>query len=172
MCTSSRCGCEAKLVMKCNGDSGYIVSNFVEMHNHRMASLNAAQFLKCRRKMESEDRQLLFDCGNVNIGPSRAYKISKQLAGGFNNLDAQAIEYRNFHRDVVAFIGEDDAQMVLDKLVKKEICSSYFLFEYSVVKGALSRIFWADSISQRNSHAFGDVLTFDATYSLNMYNKI
>ncbi|KAL9659039.1 hypothetical protein QQ045_018604 [Rhodiola kirilowii] len=38
--------------------------------------------------------------------------------------------------------------------------------------GALSRIFWVDSISQLNFHAFGEVVTFDATYSLNRYNMI
>ncbi|KAL9664426.1 hypothetical protein QQ045_019826 [Rhodiola kirilowii] len=120
-CASSRCGCEAKVVIKCNGNFVYFVTDFVERHNHRMASVNAAQFLKFRRKMEYEDRQFLFDCGNVNIGPTRAYKICKQLA---------------------------------------------------VVKGALSSIFWADSTSQKNFHAFGDVMTFDATYSLNRYNMI
>ncbi|KAL9686025.1 hypothetical protein QQ045_023480 [Rhodiola kirilowii] len=169
-CTFSRCGCKTKLVIKLNGASQYIVTEFVEKHNHSMASLDAAQFLKCRQKMKSQHKEFMFGCGKANVGAVRAYKISKQLVGGFSNLGAQKNEYRNFHRDVVAFIGTDDAQLVLNKLAKKkEMCSSFY-YEYSVVNGALSRIFWSDSISQRNFHAFGDALTFDASYSLNRYN--
>ncbi|KAL9658912.1 hypothetical protein QQ045_015574 [Rhodiola kirilowii] len=107
-----------------------------------------------------------------NVGSARSYKLSKHLVGGSSNVGAQKTDYRNFHRDVVAFIGLDDAQLALNKLVKKkEMCSSFY-HEYSVVKGALSRIFWVDSITQLNFHAFGEVVTFDATYSLNRYNMI
>ncbi|KAL9664141.1 hypothetical protein QQ045_019538 [Rhodiola kirilowii] len=171
-CTSSRCGCKAKLVIKFNGPSEYIVSEFVESHNHSMASLDGAQFLKCRRKMKPQHKRFVFGCSISNVGSSRSYKLSKHLVGGSSNVGAQKTDYRNFHRDVVAFIELDDAQLVLNKLVKKkEMCSSFY-YEYSVVKGALSRIFWADSISQLNFHAFGEVVTFDATYSLNRYNLI
>ncbi|KAL9666743.1 hypothetical protein QQ045_001081 [Rhodiola kirilowii] len=156
-CTSSRCGCQAKLVIKWKGASDYKVTEFVERHNHSMVSLDAAQFLKCRRKMNPQHKRFVVGCGKANLGSVRSYKLSKHLVGGSN---------------VVAFIGLDDAQLVLNKLVKKkQVCSSFY-YEYSVVKGALSRIFWADSISQLNFHSFGDVLTFDATYSLNRYNMI
>ncbi|KAL9680977.1 hypothetical protein QQ045_012758 [Rhodiola kirilowii] len=171
-CTSSRCGCKAKLVIKFNGPSEYIVSEFVERHNHSMASLDGAQFLKCRRKMKPQHKRFVFGCGIANVGSARSYKLSKHLVGGSSNVGAQKTDYRNFHRDVVAFIGLDDAQLVFNKLVKKkEMCGSFY-YEYSVVKGALSQIFWADSISQLNFHAFGEVVTFDATYSLNRYNMI
>ncbi|KAL9664284.1 hypothetical protein QQ045_019683 [Rhodiola kirilowii] len=169
-CTSSRCGCKAKLFIKLNGASDYIVTEFVERHNHGMASVDAAQFLKCRRKMKTEHKRFVFGCGKANLGSVRSYKLSKHPVGGY--VGAQKNDFHNFHRDVVAFIGLDDAQLVLNNLVKKkEMCSSFF-YEYSVDKGALSGIFWADSICQLNFHAFGDVLTFDATYSLNRYNMI
>ncbi|KAL9667302.1 hypothetical protein QQ045_001653 [Rhodiola kirilowii] len=150
-CTSSRCGCQAKLVIKWKGASDYTVTKFVERHNHSMVSLDAAQFLKCRRKMNPQHKRFVFGCVVLELKKN---------------------DFHNFHRDVVAFIGLDDAQLVLNKLVKKkQVCSSFY-YEYSVVKGALSQIFWANSISQLNFHSFGDVLTFDATYSLNRYNMI
>ncbi|KAL9659067.1 hypothetical protein QQ045_018633 [Rhodiola kirilowii] len=171
-CTSSRCGCQVKLVIKLRGASDYTVTEFVERHNHSMVSLDAAQFLKCRRKMNPHHKRFVFGCGKANLGSVRSYKLSKHLVGGSSNVGAQNNDFCNFHRDVVAFIGLDDAQLVLNKLVKKKQMCSSFYYEYSIVKGALSRIFWADFISQLNFHSFGDVLTFDATYSLNRYNMI
>ncbi|KAL9691073.1 hypothetical protein QQ045_011490 [Rhodiola kirilowii] len=147
-CTSSRCGCKAKLFIELNGASDYILTEFVERYNHSMASVDAAQFLKCRRKMKTEHKRFVFGCGKANLGSVRSYKLSKHLVGGSSNVGAQKNDFRNFHRDVVAFIGLDDAQLVLNNLAKKkEMCSSFF-YEYSVDKGALSRIFWADSICQ------------------------
>ncbi|KAL9665501.1 hypothetical protein QQ045_020921 [Rhodiola kirilowii] len=149
-CLSQRCGCQASMVIEHMGSFGYVVSEFVEAHNHRLAT----------------------GLSKANTGPVKAPKIAKQLYGDYANVGAQDIEFRNFYRDVVQYIGEQDAQMVLDNLAKKKkLCSSYF-YEYSIVNGVISRIFWADPTSQLHFQAFGDVVTFDATYSLNRYKMI
>ncbi|KAL3633264.1 hypothetical protein CASFOL_022791 [Castilleja foliolosa] len=66
-----------------------------------------------------------------------------------------------------------DAQMILNNLFNKRELSNAFFFEYDTDdKDHLTRLFWADPISRRNYAAFGDVVSFDATYSTNRYNLI
>ncbi|KAL9668989.1 hypothetical protein QQ045_006530 [Rhodiola kirilowii] len=171
-CPSQRCGCEASMVIEQRGSLGYVVTQFVEAHNHGLATGLASQFLRGKRKLSTLHQHFIVGLSKANTGPVKAHKIAKQLFGDYANVGAQEVEFRNFHRDVVQYIGEHDAQMVLDNLTnKKKSCSSYF-YEYSVVNGAISRIFWADPICQLNFKAFGDVVTFDATYSLNRYKMI
>ncbi|KAL9675611.1 hypothetical protein QQ045_003813 [Rhodiola kirilowii] len=159
-CLSQRCGCQASMLIEHRGSLGYIVSEFVEAHNHRLATGRASQFLKAKRKLSVLHHHFIEGLSKANTGPVKAHKIAKQLYGDYENVGAQDIEFRNFHRDVVQYIGVHDAQM--------ELCSSY-CYEYSIVNGAILRIFWADPTSQLNFQAFGDVVTFDATYSLNRY---
>jgi hypothetical protein len=45
-----------------------------------------------------------------------------------------------------------------------------FFFEYEVKDGRLFRVFWADTTSRKNYVHFGDVLSFDTTYSTNQYD--
>ncbi|KAL9680178.1 hypothetical protein QQ045_018056 [Rhodiola kirilowii] len=168
-CPSLRCGCEASMVIEHRRSLGYVVSKFLEPHNHMLATGHGSQFLKGKRKLSALHQQFIVGLSKANTGPVKAHKIAKQLYGDYTNIGAQDIEFRNFHRDVLQYIGEHDAQMVLDNLAKKKkLCKSYF-YEYSIVNGAISRIFWADPTSQLNFKAFGEVVTFDATYSLNRY---
>ncbi|KAL9673325.1 hypothetical protein QQ045_029581 [Rhodiola kirilowii] len=163
-CASQRCGCKASMVIEHRGSLGYVISEFIEYHNHRLAT--------GRRKLSLLHQRFIVGLSKANTGPVKAHKIAKQLYGDYANVGAQDVEFRNFHRDVVQYIGDHDAQMVLDNFAeKKKLCRSYF-YEYSVVDGAFSRIFWADPTSQLNFQAFGDVVTFDATYSLNRYKMI
>jgi hypothetical protein len=37
--------------------------------------------------------------------------------------------------------------------------------------GRLMRVFWVDAISRKNYSIFGDVVSLDATYSTNQYNR-
>jgi hypothetical protein len=39
-------------------------------------------------------------------------------------------------------------------------------------QGRLIRVFWADAMSRKNYSLFGDVVSFDATYTTNEYNMI
>ncbi|XP_019178983.1 PREDICTED: protein FAR1-RELATED SEQUENCE 5-like [Ipomoea nil] len=51
-----------------------------------------------------------------------------------------------------------------------EMCPA-FAFHYEVDEDKqMSRLFWADPMSKKNFAAFGDVVSFDATYSTNRYN--
>ncbi|KAI3762763.1 hypothetical protein L1987_53204 [Smallanthus sonchifolius] len=81
-------------------------------------------------------------------------------------------DYKNVGRDIIMFIGNRDAQMLIQKLQKRSANLPNFSFEFSEVNGELRSLFWADGVAKVNYNAFGDVLAFDATYSTNKYNMI
>ncbi|XP_042056341.1 protein FAR1-RELATED SEQUENCE 5-like [Salvia splendens] len=63
--------------------------------------------------------------------------------------------------------------MLLNELRrKKELCSA-FTYEYEVnSKDRMTRLFWCDPTARRNYHLYGDIVSFDTTYSTNRYCMI
>lgn len=111
-------------------------------------------------------QKLFLDCHKANVGPIQSFKLMKVVIAGYANIECSSIDVKNMSRDLKAFVVDVDAQIILDKLhKKKELCASFY-FEYSVdADDRLTRIFWANLISRRNYHAFGDVVSFDGTSS-------
>jgi hypothetical protein len=60
--------------------------------------------------------------------------------------------------------------MFIDNLGMLKQLDPSFFFEYEVNDGRLVRVFWADTTSRKNYVHFGDVLSFDTTYSTNQYD--
>ncbi|KAH6797045.1 hypothetical protein C2S52_021599 [Perilla frutescens var. hirtella] len=109
----------------------------------------------------------------VNVGPMRCYKLFKQVVGAYSNVGCTSSDVKNFTRDLRAYIDGADAQMILDNLFRKrELCPAFF-FDYCVnADDQLTCLMWADPICRRNFALFGDIVSFDASYSTNRYEMI
>ncbi|KAL3622066.1 hypothetical protein CASFOL_034262 [Castilleja foliolosa] len=105
---------------------------------------------------------------HVNMGPLKSYRLYKEMVGSYSNIGCTSVEFKNCNRDLKAYAKGCDAQMIINNLFNKREVSNAFFFEYDTDdKDQLTRLFWADPISRRNYAAFGDVVSFDATYSTN-----
>ena len=167
---SGRCGCNAKVVLVYVDGGSYQVSKFVEAHNHDLASEIGRQFLKVNREMSCISRNFVFNASKVNIGPSKAYTLMKEMVGGYSNVGATVRDYRNFSRDLKEYVGERDAQMIIDKFkVKKDSCETFYYAYDLDGEGRLTKLFWADSVARRNYEIYGDAVSFDATFDTNKY---
>ncbi|XP_017239678.2 protein FAR1-RELATED SEQUENCE 5-like [Daucus carota subsp. sativus] len=144
---SHRCGCKEKIVVKIMSLNRYFIMNFVESHNHPLASEDGRQFLRCSRDMSISLWNMVFDASKVNIGCSKAYSLVKEMAGGYSNVGATLRDFRNFSRDLKEYVGERD-------------------------DGYLTMLFWADATGRRNFEIYGDAVSFDATFDTNKYNMI
>ncbi|GJX18522.1 FAR1-related sequence 5-like protein [Tanacetum coccineum] len=82
------------------------------------------------------------------------------------------IDWNNFKRGMNKFIGERDAQMLVDKMVKRQLHVPEFSFYHHTIKNKLVRMFWADETMKCNYAAFGDIVSFDATYDTNKYDMV
>lgn len=166
--SSMRCSCLARLVPKFIGVEGYIVHLFTEAHNHALYDGSYKLFLKANRKVGYMHQKFFLDCHRVNIGPMKYFKLMKETIGSYANVGCSSVDVKNMARDLRAFVVGVDAQMLLDQFYQKRKLCSAFYFEYATdSEDCLSRLFWSDPIARRNYHVFGDVVSFDATYSTN-----
>jgi hypothetical protein len=66
-----------------------------------------------------------------------------------------------------------DAQLFVAQMERKKETNSAFFYDFVVDEhGKLLYIFWVDATSRKNYSHFGDLVSFDATYSTNQYNMI
>ncbi|KAL3613679.1 hypothetical protein CASFOL_041753 [Castilleja foliolosa] len=170
---TTRLGCRARIQLTSSTNSTYIVKKFEEQHNHELCSERYKHFLKTNRNMNPGHQKFLMTCAKVNMGPLKSYRLYKEMVGGYSNIGCTSVEFKTCNRDLKAYAKGCDAQMILNNLFNKRELSNAFFFEYDTDdKDQLTRLFWADPISRRNYAAFGDVVSFDATYSTNRYNLI
>ncbi|XP_019179603.1 PREDICTED: protein FAR1-RELATED SEQUENCE 5-like [Ipomoea nil] len=165
--------CKAKVVIKRKSNGLYVVHYFKERHTHSMCSIIARQFLKVNRSLDAGHQMFIASCVRANIGSVRSYRLFKEIVGEYSSVVATGVDFKNFKRDLMAYILNGDAQLFIDTLFKRrELCEA-FDFEYDVDEGdQLSRVFWADAVSRKNFALFGDVVSFDATYRTNRYKLV
>ncbi|XP_065855635.1 uncharacterized protein [Euphorbia lathyris] len=84
------------------------------------------KFQKQGRKLTILHKKLIVDNSKMNVGPVRTYRQIKENVGGYNNVGASKQDFKNFHRDLKAYIYESDAQMFIDIFSKKKLLWSAF----------------------------------------------
>lgn len=140
----------------------------MEGHNHGPIDDHNLDLTKKRRKLDVSTKEFIANCRLRGLGPTKAHKLHVVLKGGHHNLQGTVTDYKNFGRDIRDFIGNRDAQMVVDKFNERTKNLEDYNFEYEVVGTELTSIFWVDNVSKKNYGAFGEVIAFDATYKTNM----
>ncbi|GJW34943.1 FAR1-related sequence 5-like protein [Tanacetum coccineum] len=168
---SQAINCPAKLCLKkINGTESYEVLGFVENHNHPLMNLNNMDLSRARRQLHFDDYIFIHRASMSNLGPTRAHRLKAALVGGYDKVRGTSTDYCNFKRCVNSFIGDRDAQMLVDKMCKRKLHVPEFCFEYYTLPSKeLVRLFWADETMKCNYVAFGDVVSFDATFHTNKY---
>ncbi|GKA18306.1 FAR1-related sequence 5-like protein, partial [Tanacetum coccineum] len=157
--------CKAAVRFKAiHGTKCYKLYDFVENHNHPLVDENNLDNLKARRKLDFSDKVFIHRASLSNIGPTKAHRLRVAFMGGYHKVRGKAIDWKNFRRSLNKYIGPRDAQMLVDKLNDRKKHVPNFSFEYKTVNDELSRMFWADETMKCNYIAFGDVVSFDATY--------
>ncbi|XP_021756120.1 protein FAR-RED IMPAIRED RESPONSE 1-like [Chenopodium quinoa] len=156
------------MILKRYEDGGYIVSKFEERHTHPMYSHNNAHFQKSKRKLTLLHKKMIIDNSKINIGPVKTFKIMKEYVGGYENIGASKSDFKNFHRDLKAYIEGLDTQMFVDNFKRKTLMWSAYFFYYEMDEdGCLCRALWADPICRKNYVVFGDMVSFDTIYQSN-----
>ena len=170
--SSRKCLCKAKVAFKFCKGTGYVVKQFEEQHNHDMVQLRHKRFMRLNRNIDLVHQKFIADCASANIGPTLTFSLLSEVLGGLDYVGCTIVEVRNYRRDLRAYVDGADVQMVLNDMKrKKEICSS-FSYDFEVnSKGMLTRLFWCDPIAKHNYHLYGDIVSFDTTYSTNRYDQ-
>jgi hypothetical protein len=82
-------------------------------------------------------------------------------------------DFQNYYRGLRDKINNVNAQLFVQQLERKKELNSAFFHDFDVdEEGKLVYVFWADATSRKNYRHFGDLVSFDFTYSTNQYNMI
>lgn len=167
----SRCGCNANIYVKLGTDKKYYITSMVEEHNHPLCSPDKTLFLRSNHSVSQRAKNTLCTCHKASIGTSQAYRILQVNDGGFNNIGCTKRDLQNYYRGLREKIKDADAQLFVAQLERKKEANAAFFYDFIVDEdGKLLYIFWADGTSRKNYSHFGDLASFDSTYSTNQYN--
>ncbi|XP_071741011.1 protein FAR1-RELATED SEQUENCE 5-like [Rutidosis leptorrhynchoides] len=166
-------GCSASLRCKLVGDK-VMIWKFYEGHNHKLVSVGNRQQMKINRRIGLDDAQMLFDLNTKsNVGATIAYNIISDLNGGFSLVGPSSVDFQNFRLDMNRYVGESDAHIFIENLLRKQEFLPNFTCEYKCGNdGTLLGVFWSDYVSKVNYQEFGDIVSFDATYKTNKYKMV
>ncbi|KAL3643749.1 hypothetical protein CASFOL_014564 [Castilleja foliolosa] len=165
---SRRSKCKALIAFRLHAGGFYVVRRFIEHHTHDLCHESLKHLMKVNRNLNERHKKFVMDCARANIGPTKSFRLFKETVGGYANVGCTNVDFKNFSRDLKAFASGVDAQMLIQNLFRKRDTSPGFYFEYTVdASEHLNRLFWADTIGRKNYEAFGDCVSFDATYSTN-----
>jgi hypothetical protein len=168
--SETRCGCNAQIYVKLDVDKRYYIASMVEQHNHGLVSPDKIPFLRSNRSINQRIKTALFTCHKASIGTSQAFRLL-QVSDGFDNIGCMKRDLQNYYRGLRERIKDADAELFVAQMERKKEANSAFFYDFVVDdQGKLVYILWADATSRKNYNHFGDVLTFDATYSTNQYN--
>ncbi|XP_074315624.1 protein FAR1-RELATED SEQUENCE 5-like [Silene latifolia] len=167
-----RVGCKARMRLFLKNGL-LVVDRFDADHNHELVSVKDREFQKLSRNISKYHMGLIVANSRLNIGPTRTYRMCKELVKGFDNIGASLNDFKNFKRDIKCFIHERDGQLFIDRFKSLAETQLGFYFDYDVDEdGSLRKAIWADSIARRNYVAFGEAVSYDPTYSTNKYSMV
>ncbi|XP_074313047.1 protein FAR1-RELATED SEQUENCE 5-like [Silene latifolia] len=149
----------------------FVVDQFHAAHNHLLCPLKYKEFQNKSRHLNLHQKQTIIDNCKVNIGPTTTFRSYKEYVDGYQNVGACLTDFKNFGREVKCFIGQRDAQMFINQLEVLSETRPGFYYAYEVDENkCLVRVIWADAEARRNYSLYGEVVTFDPTYSTNRYD--
>ncbi|GJR15984.1 FAR1-related sequence 5-like protein [Tanacetum coccineum] len=118
-------------------------------------------------KMNQSEKIFVVKAATNTIGATRAHNLYCSMKGGYEYVHGTSDDFKNHQRDVNQFIGESDAQMLINKMENRKNYVPKFTFEYKVDNSELVAMFWADEVAKCNYKEFGDIVSFDATFNSN-----
>ncbi|KAM3271631.1 hypothetical protein ACQJBY_042062 [Aegilops geniculata] len=171
--TNTRCGCDAHIFVRLCGDNTYKIDSWVEHHVHGLVSPDKRHLIRSNRTVSERAKNTLYTCHKASIGTSQAYRLLQVSEGGIPNVGCSKRDLQNYYQALMYKIRDADAQMFVAQLARKQEVNSAFFYDFDVNdEGKLMRVFWADATGRKNYSHFGDVISFDSTYTTNQYNMI
>ena len=139
----------------------------MEKHNHALCSKHEMSLSRAKCGLSYVNHRNIFFASTSKAGVAKSHRLRKAMKGGVGLGGSTVRDYHNFKRQAVNFVGNKDAQMLINTMVARKKCNPKFFYEFKCNERELLNIFWADEIARMNYRDFGDTISFDATFGTN-----
>nr|XP_011459808.1 PREDICTED: protein FAR1-RELATED SEQUENCE 5-like [Fragaria vesca subsp. vesca] len=170
----TRTGCPTKIRFGLQDNNLWKVTFFVSEHNHRLATPEERQFLRCNRKVAEAHKGVIRSMKSAGMSTVNTYSYLSEEVGGPQNVGFTKIDCYNFvSRERMIMLKAGDAQSLINLFKEKQIEDPMFFYTVQVdQENRMTNFFWRDGKSKTDFECFGDVVVFDTTYRTNKYNMI
>ncbi|XP_035844501.1 protein FAR1-RELATED SEQUENCE 2-like [Helianthus annuus] len=100
---SKRTDCGALLCVLFDAGS-WKVYKFVEEHNHELVERPDKNFLPTERHLTQLQKHVIYSMSKLNLGPVKAFNVMKTCFGGFEDVGASKVEFKNYKRYSMVFV--------------------------------------------------------------------
>ncbi|XP_022032666.1 protein FAR1-RELATED SEQUENCE 2-like [Helianthus annuus] len=100
---SKRTDCGALLCVIFEAGS-WKVYKFVEEHNHDLVERPDKHFLPTERHLIQLQKHVIHSMSKLNLGLVKAFNVMKTCFGGFEDVGASKVEFKNYKRYAVVFV--------------------------------------------------------------------
>ncbi|KAF5445781.1 hypothetical protein F2P56_034805 [Juglans regia] len=152
---------------------GVWVMTTVEIaHNHSTVSPQKSRFFRSHKCLDEYSQRMLDLNDRAGIRMNKNFGALVVDAGGFENLDFQEKDCRNFIDKARQLrLGKGGGEALTDYFKRMRLINDGFVSVVDVDEDLRIRnVFWADARSRAAYEYFGDVITFDTTYLTNRYS--
>jgi zinc finger SWIM domain-containing protein 3 len=170
----TRTDCKARLRVKYKAKKGtYVVSIFVEGHNHELTPSKYVHLHPVFRKISESDKAQIDGLQSHGIRTCHIMGYMVAQKGGYDGVGFTKKDLYNYFDKKMRDITKDgDVEASLNYLNVKSGTDPMLYAKYDAdsSNGRMKSLYWADGISRSDYFCFGDVVAFDTTYKKNKYN--
>jgi zinc finger SWIM domain-containing protein 3 len=166
----TRTNCPARLRLKLIRQTRkYIVSDFIAKHNHDLQGVEAKHLIRSQRNVSQYQATTIDLADDAGIRPKEAYELMSREAGGVANVGHSRRDHYNYLRTKRRkSLAGGEAGSIMRYFYGKTLENTSFCHTEKVDdNGQITNIFWADAKMLVDYALFGDVITFDTTFSTN-----
>ncbi|XP_073130821.1 protein FAR1-RELATED SEQUENCE 5-like [Henckelia pumila] len=169
-----RIGCKSRIsIIKEQTGPNWIVSNFMESHNHPLSSPSKVHLLRSHRNVSAAKKALTQQFSEANVPTCQQMRLLEIEYGGPEHVGCTKRDIRNFEKELRDEEKGIDAETLTEFFASEKERNSNFFFDFETDSEIrFRRCFWADHVSRSAYNVFGDVVVFDTTYNTNKYEMI
>ncbi|KAF5445612.1 hypothetical protein F2P56_034654 [Juglans regia] len=163
--------CKAKLNAHLDKKGVWVLTTAENTHNHGTVSPQKSRFFRSHKCLDEYSKRMLDLNDRAGIRMNKNFGALVVDAGGFENLEFQEKDCRNYIDKARHLrLGKVGGEALSDYFKRMRKMNDEFISVIDVDDELrLRNVFWVDARSRPAYECFGDVITFDTTYLTNRY---
>ncbi|XP_040999669.1 protein FAR1-RELATED SEQUENCE 5-like [Juglans microcarpa x Juglans regia] len=168
---TTRTDCKARVNATLRKNDKWVFTTVENVHNHITVSPKKTRFLRSHKHLDEYSQRILDLNDRAGIRMNKNFYSLVVDAGGFENLQFQEKDCRNFIDKARHLrLGKGGGEALNQYFQRMRDRNDGFVSNMDLDdEGRLRNVFWADARSRAAYEYFGDVVTFDTTYLTNRY---